>query len=79
LLLEQGRLAGKRILAAHQLNGVVAKHHRRLGHGADLVLPLGRGYIDVGVVAGEPAHAIGKGEQRRRNRPADLDERGNDQ
>src|ERR1700746_829432 len=53
------RLPRKRILAAHQRNGVIAEDHRRLGHGADLVLPLGRGHIDIGIIAGEPAHAVG--------------------
>ena len=37
--------------------------------------PLGLRHVDVGIVGGEAAHAVGKIEQRRGNRTADMDER----
>ena len=74
LLLEHGGLAGQRALAAHQLDGVVAKDHGRPRHFADLVLPLGLRNLDLGIVGGKPVHAVGEIEQRIRDRAADVDE-----
>ena len=78
LLLEHGGLAGQHALAAHQLDCVVAEHDGRPRHLADLVLALGLGDIDVGVVAGEPAHAVGEMQKRRGNGAADMDDDGDD-
>ena len=67
LLLEHGRLAGQRPLAAHQLDRVVAKHDGGLRHLADFVAPAGLGDGDLGIVGGEPAHAVGEMQQRGRS------------
>ncbi len=79
LLLEQRRLAGERVLAAHQFERIVAEDHGGLRHFADLVAPPGLGNFDAGIVGGEAAHAVGETAERRGNRTADMDERGDDQ
>ena len=60
LLLQHRGLARQHALARHQLDGIVAKHHGGLRHLADLVAPLGFRDIDIGVVGGKPAHAVGE-------------------
>ena len=78
LLLQHRRLPREHALAAHQLDRIVAKHDGGLRHLADLVPPFGFRDVDVGVVGGEPAHAVGEMQQRRRNGAADMDQRRDD-
>ncbi len=76
LLGQHRRLARQHALAAHQLDGVVAEHHGGLRHLADLVGAPGFRNIDIGVVGGQPAHAVGQLQQRAGDGAADMKQRG---
>ena len=77
-LLEHRRLAGEHALAAHQLDRIVAKDDGGLRHLADLIASFGLADIDIGVVSGQPAHAVGEMQKRSRDRAADMDKGGDD-
>ena len=78
-LFEERRLAGQRVLAAHQFDRIVAEDHGGLRHFADFIVAIGFRNFDAGIVGGKAAHAAGETAQRRGNITADVKERRDDQ